>query len=124
MDEYAAGTGERHSALSMSKNAGCGYRSPPEDLARAGWGGLALGLDSDRPASRRAYGHPRVGGGCGPRQDGVRRVRTGNRSTAPSSAQTSPGSSRGEWSRVADMHGEGYSGGYFTDGITLAAPWQ
>src|SRR5260370_31409121 len=40
------------------------------------------------------------GGGFGPRHDGVRRARTGNRPPAPSSAQESPGFSRGEWSML------------------------
>src|SRR5260370_30458272 len=40
------------------------------------------------------------GGGFGPRHDGVRRARTGNRSLSQSSAQESPGFSGGEWSRL------------------------
>src|SRR5258708_32285398 len=41
------------------------------------------------------------GGGFGPRHDGVRRACTGNRSLSQSSAQESPGFSRGEWSTLS-----------------------
>src|SRR5258708_3983544 len=54
-------------------------------------------LPTAGPAGRYA-----CGGGLGPRHDGVRRARTGNRSLSQSSAQESPGFSRGEWS-IADM---------------------
>src|SRR5260370_22922635 len=51
------------------------------------------------------------GGGFGPRHDGVRRARTGTRSLSQSSAQESPGFSRGEWSTLPSrfVYGGGLS---------------
>src|SRR5258707_15884228 len=80
--------------------AGGFYHSPPEDLALRGLGmhgALASAVLYSLPTAGPA-GIYACGGGFGPRHDGVRRACTGNCPLPQSSAQESPGFSRGEWS--------------------------